>query len=39
MSSGINIKCVVRENQLARIRNQYRDCAAGTGAEISELDF
>jgi len=39
MSLGINIKCRARENQQARIRNQYRDCAAGTGAEISEFDF
>jgi hypothetical protein len=31
MSLRINIKCGVRENQQARIRNQYRDCAAGTG--------
>jgi len=39
MRLRINIKCGVRENQQARIRNQYRDCAAGTGAEISEFDF
>jgi len=39
MSLGINIKYTARENQQARIRNQYRDCAAGTGAEISEFDF
>jgi hypothetical protein len=39
MSLRINIKCGVREKQQARIRNQHRDCAAGTGAEISEFDF
>jgi len=39
MGLRINIKCGVTENQQARIRNHYRDCAARTGAEISDFDF
>ena len=39
MDLRINIKCGVTENQQARIRNHYRDCAARTLAEISEFDF